>query len=78
MLNSDNFVVIAISLANNGIAERRRNNMFTECSKYNIPVLFQPGIKSSDITNTGFEYSRRQMNVFRPMGISNRHFLIVF
>ena len=65
MLNPDNFVVIATSLANNSIAERRRNNIFTECSKYNIPVLFQPGIQSSDRTNTSFEYCRRQMNVFQ-------------
>lgn len=66
MINSENLIVVGTSLANNDIANRRRENLFNEMNKYKIPVIFNYGI----INKTNYEEAARvifnnNMNMFR-------------
>jgi hypothetical protein len=66
IINSENLIVVGTSLANNDIANRRRENLFNEMNKYKIPVIFNYGI----INERNYEEAARiifnnNMNMFQ-------------
>lgn len=47
-INNTNITIITTTLSHNKISEIRRNNLINNFSKYNIPVIFNHGIKSNN------------------------------
>lgn len=66
MINKNNTIIVSTTLSNNKISELRRNNLLDNFSLYNIPIIFNHGIKNKDIPghNISFMTIKNSIELF--------------
>ena len=71
MISDKNCIIITTTMSSNIISEKRRNNIINNFSKYNIPVLFNHGIKKdmhNDNQEMSFHLSKKSFEIYKKTG----------
>jgi hypothetical protein len=76
MLNSKNTIVISTTIPKNITSEARRNNLINNFSKWNIPVLLNPGIIDNTLPNHNIMFNIIK-NAFEIYKKSNYEYAII-
>lgn len=65
-VNSNNTIIVTTTIPNDKISEKRRNNLFINFSKWNIPLVFNDYIKKKlPIHQISYEMVVNNLNLFK-------------